>query len=100
MVVGSLEIHLRLAGSHSLKEKRRVIRPILEALHRELGVSAAEVGDLELWGNATLGVAWVAANRATAQAVRQKVLNRLETFAEADIAHVMDALMDPSDWEA
>ncbi|HEY8533160.1 MAG TPA: DUF503 domain-containing protein [Micromonospora sp.] len=48
------------SDSRSLKAKRSYVRPILAALRR-FEVAAAEVGALDLYGRAELGVAVVAA---------------------------------------
>ncbi|MGE3671001.1 MAG: DUF503 family protein, partial [Polyangiaceae bacterium] len=45
MFVGVARIVLRLPGSHSLKEKRRVVRSYKERLASRLPVSVAEGGE-------------------------------------------------------
>lgn len=61
MYTGTAVFDLLLPGdSRSLKGKRGYLRPILAALRR-LEVAAAEVGALELYGRAEVGVAVVAA---------------------------------------
>ncbi len=56
MVCGWLRVSLRMAGVGSLKEKRHLLRSVLDRLGRERMVAAAEVGDHDLWGNAEIGV--------------------------------------------
>jgi uncharacterized protein YlxP (DUF503 family) len=63
MWIGWLELDLLLGDVHSLKGKRSIVRPIVADLQRRFGVSAAEVGTLDLHRRATLGVAVVAADR-------------------------------------
>lgn len=53
-----VELKLRLAHVHSVKEKRATLRPVLDRLPK-LGVSVSEVGDNDLWKSARLGVAVV-----------------------------------------
>ena len=53
-----MELSLDLGDCMSLKEKRSVIRPIIERLRR-MGVSCAEVADQDLWNRARIGVAFV-----------------------------------------
>lgn len=59
MFVGSLSVDLLLGDVHSLKEKRAVVRPIVAELVRKFPVSAAEVGDQDLYRRALIGVAVV-----------------------------------------
>ena len=58
MHVLALDLRLRLPQVQSLKQKRSVIRPVLDRLPK-LGVSIAETGHNDSWQNARLGVAIV-----------------------------------------
>ena len=78
MVVGTLCACLRLEGCRSLKDKRQIVRSLLERLRNTFQVAAAEVDDQELWGNATIGVACVSASKAHAESVLQKVLDLID----------------------
>jgi hypothetical protein len=49
------------SDSRSLKAKRSYVRPVVAAL-RKYEVAAAEVGALDRWGRAEIGVAAVAAD--------------------------------------
>ena len=61
MYTGTAVFDLLLPGdSRTLKAKRSYVRPIVAAL-RKFEVAAAEVGALELYGRAEIGVAVVAA---------------------------------------
>lgn len=77
MFVGVLQAEISIPGSFSLKEKRSVVKGLLERLRREHGVSAAEVGDLDVWNRAVVGVAFVSNDARHAQAHLQQVVNRL-----------------------
>lgn len=62
MFTGTLSLDLLLGDVHSLKEKRAVVRPIVAELRRRFSVAAAEVGDLDLYRRAEIGLAVVAAD--------------------------------------
>jgi uncharacterized protein YlxP (DUF503 family) len=57
-----LLLDLRLPHCRSLKEKRAVVRPILEAARRRCSVAAAEVDHQQLRQRAGIGMAAVAAS--------------------------------------
>jgi uncharacterized protein YlxP (DUF503 family) len=78
MFVGVLQAELSIPESFSLKEKRSVVKGLLERLRREHGVSAAEVGALDTWNRAVVGVAFVSNDRRHAESHLQQVVNRLE----------------------
>lgn len=67
----------------SLKDKRRVVRSIKDHLHKHHMVSVAEVGALETWNLAILGI--VACNRSGAylQQVMDNIVAKLRTHPEA-----------------
>jgi len=75
MVVGTCLIDMRLNGTRSLKDKRRVIVSLLTRLNRSFGLAAAEVGDNDIWGRALLGLACVAnEGRHVEEVLRRAVL--------------------------
>ena len=64
MVVGILQVELKIDWAQSLKDKRRVVSSLKQRLHRQFMVSVAEVATLEDHRVATLGIT-VASNNAT-----------------------------------
>ena len=59
MIVGVLRIELAIYESHSLKDKRRVIKGIKDRLTNRFNVSVGEVDALDSRQRAVLGVAVV-----------------------------------------
>lgn len=80
MLIGLLQLELRIAGSHSLKDKRQVIQSLIEQVRRRLNVSVAEVGHQDAWQAATLGIACVANERR----FLDEVTTKAEKFFESD----------------
>jgi uncharacterized protein YlxP (DUF503 family) len=81
--VGVLQIELSIPGAFSLKDKRSVVKGLLERLRRQFGVSAAEVDALDTWNRAGLGISFVANERRRAESQLQQVLNALERESDA-----------------
>jgi hypothetical protein len=77
MVIGSLLLELHLPTAHSLKEKRSIVKSILQRLRNEFNVSTAEVGEQDRWLIAQLGVACVSSNRRYAEEQLQAVVDWL-----------------------
>ena len=63
MIVGTCTIHLDIAPTHSLKEKRRLVKSVVAHVRNRFNVSIAEVDANEYWQSAILGVACVANSR-------------------------------------
>lgn len=85
MVVGVLRVALVLHDSHSLKDKRQVIKSVVEKVKGRFNVSVAETGDNDLWQRAELGVAAVGNDRAFVNSSLDKVLNFIEGLHLAEV---------------
>ncbi len=60
MKVAAIKIELHVGEAQSLKEKRAVLRPVIEGLRNGLSVSVAEVEHQNTWQRSGIGVALVA----------------------------------------
>lgn len=85
MVIGTLEIQLRIDGSYSLKDKRRVLRSLMDRVRREFQVSVAEVGDHDLWNVATVGVACVSNEAGHAESVLRHALQAFDQCPQLEV---------------
>ena len=73
MTVALLSLELFLATSHSLKDKRMVLRRLKDRLGA-LNVAVAEVAHQDVWQRAGLGVVTVASSEAVAEQTLQSVM--------------------------
>src|SRR5450755_3227409 len=73
MYVGIARISLVIGDSHSLKDKRMVLRRIKDRVRERVGVIVNEVGEQDIWQRAELGCAVVSADRKKAQALLDEV---------------------------
>jgi len=77
--VGIAKISLVIGESHSLKDKRMVLRRIKDRVRERLSVTLNEVGEHDIWQRAELGCAVVSAER-------HKALELLEAVANMALA--------------
>ena len=97
MIVGACRVVLHLPESHSLKEKRHVVKSIVARVHNQFNVSAAEVEDQDLWQRAVLGIAVATNDTQHANEVLSSVVNFIQgaspaaemTDYEIDIAPIL-----------
>ncbi|MBX3236945.1 MAG: DUF503 domain-containing protein [Nitrospiraceae bacterium] len=75
MIVGLCTVELFIPDSHSLKDKRQVLQSLKSRLRDKFNVSVAEVGDLDLWQKAILGLACVANESGHVNQVLDQALN-------------------------
>ena len=69
MVIGVRSFALHLAGAHSLKDKRSVLKSLKDRLHNEFNVSVAETARHDAWQVAELTVCVVSSERRHAESV-------------------------------
>jgi uncharacterized protein len=62
MFVLSLAVDIHLPAAQSLKDKRMVVKSIVDGARHRFRVAAAEVGSQDQWQRAALGFAAVAAS--------------------------------------
>jgi len=85
MHVGVCTLHLRLAGRHSLKEKRRVVKSIKDRVKNKFNVSIAEVDALDNWQRAVIGVACVSNDSGFTNSVLSNIVNFIDDMHLAEI---------------
>jgi uncharacterized protein len=85
VVVGALAFELHLPDVHSLKEKRAVVRPIVDGARHRFAVSAAEVDHQDLWQRATLAMAVVSGSESQARDVLDAVERFVWSFPEIEV---------------
>ena len=85
MPVAALTVELHLPLVHSLKEKRAVVKPILEGALRRYRVASAELAHQDSWQRATLGFAAVASTDGHVEEVLAAVERFVWSFPEVDV---------------
>lgn len=88
MHVAVLRIELHIPHSRSLKEKRAVVRPIVEGLRHRFSLSVAEVGFQEKWQRTAIGVAVVAESQSHASEVVASVERWVWSRAEIEVSSI------------
>jgi hypothetical protein len=80
--IAAAKIGVSVGESHSLKDKRMVVRKIKDRVKERVGVVVNEVGAQDVWQLAELGCAVVSAERAKAMAVLDDVVREVGSVAE------------------
>lgn len=88
MVVGVCVMELHLPGCRSLKDKRRVVKSVVERLRPRFNVAVAEVGLHDVWNQAELGICTVADNGSFVDEVLAKVIREVEGDGRVVISRV------------
>ena len=76
-VIGVLTLEIHVEHSHSLKDKRQVVKSLKDRLRGRFNVAVAEIDGLDSWQSSVIAVVTVANDRVFAE----KVLQGAETQA-------------------
>jgi uncharacterized protein YlxP (DUF503 family) len=81
----AVHFDLHLPQAHSLKDKRAILRPILEGCRRRYQVAAAEVDHQDAWQRAGLGVSAVSGTAGHLDQVLDQVERFVWSFPEVEV---------------
>lgn len=85
MIIGSCAVELYLYDSNSLKEKRHIIKSIIERIKNRFNVSIAEVDYNDVWNKSTIGFSCVSNNTSHCNKIISNVLNFVEGDGRVEI---------------
>ena len=79
MIVGVLTVDLIVPESNSLKDKRQVVKSVLDGIRHKFNISAAELESLDSWRRAVIGVACISNDQEVANTLLNRVLATIES---------------------
>lgn len=85
MLVSTLRIKLYAPTCHSLKDKRMIIRSLLQRARNKFNISIAEIEGQDFYQTIIIGIACVSSSRALANGVLDEVMRFIEENTEAEI---------------
>jgi len=88
MVVGVLRVEVHLPVSHSLKDKRSVLKSVRDRLRHQFNAAVAEVDSNETWQRATLGISTVGEDRAYVQGLLRELTEWLRATRLVELIRV------------
>jgi uncharacterized protein YlxP (DUF503 family) len=78
-MIGLLEIELLNSASHSLKDKRKDLTSLIQKIHNEFNVSAAEIEGQDTWQRTKLAVAVVSNDARHNSRVLERIVERIRS---------------------
>ena len=85
MVIGFLFLEIYFPYSHSLKEKRKIVKSMVDKTKHKFNAAIAEVGSNDKWQKIELGVSTVGNDRRHVDASLSHILAFLESLGLAEI---------------
>ena len=83
MIVGISSFELHLPSCRSLKEKRKVVKSLVDRIHQRYRVSVAETGFHDLHQRAEISLAAVATGEAEIEHMLEEVRSLVDSTPEA-----------------
>ena len=83
--MGIARITFRLHGNQSLKEKRKVVKSLVEKSRHRFNVSVAEVADQNLHQRATIGVAVIGCDGRVLNSILDRIIDYMDSMNLADM---------------
>jgi len=94
MIVGAAVVEIRVHGSRSLKQKRGVVRSIIQRVGNRYNVSTAEVGGQDTWQRAALGLCTAGTDRQRVRSLIESAVAFIEELHLAEVTAVDIELVD------
>lgn len=85
MTIGLLQVELSIHNSHSLKEKRMVLKSLKDRIRKQFNISITETDHQDKWQYATLGIVTISTDIRHTNQVLSQVVEFIETNREVDI---------------
>ena len=86
MAIGLLTLDIYVPESHSLKDKRQVLRSLKDRLRGRFNVAVAELDNHDNWQRAQVGVVSISNNAAHLEQSLRTVLSDAEELLGRDLA--------------
>ena len=104
MIVGAAVVEIRIHGSHSLKQRRGVVRSIARRLRNRFNLSIAEVGGQDTWQRAEIGICAAGSDRAQVRGLLEKAIAFVDELHLAEVIGADIEMLDlphaETSWDA
>ena len=89
MIIGSCKIYLEAEWVFSLKDKRMIVKSLVEKIRHKFNVSVAEVENNDIHKSIVIGIACVTNETPHADSIINNVINFIENNTDAVIVDVI-----------
>lgn len=85
-----MRITLRASWVHSLKEKRMIIKSIMQRLKNKFNISVSEVAEQDIHQILVIGIAAVCASSSQLDSTKENIISFIEENCDAEIINIED----------
>ncbi|MCF6137150.1 DUF503 domain-containing protein [Pseudalkalibacillus berkeleyi] len=84
-MIGSLKCECHIYDTHSLKEKRSVVKKVIQRLKQRFNVAVAETDHHDLWQRFEIGIVTISKDKQMVEKELQKVLESFDQYEEFQV---------------
>ena len=88
MIILFMKVTLRASWVHSLKEKRMVVKSIVQKLKNKFNISVAEVENQDIHNTIIIGIAGICANSSQSDSTMESIITFIENNTDAEIIDI------------
>jgi uncharacterized protein YlxP (DUF503 family) len=88
VIVAVVRLSIYVPHSHSLKEKRAVVRKLVDRIQARFKLHVAEVGGQDTWQRVQLGFAAVGSEQQVVESIADEVVKSIESSVEGQVVSV------------
>lgn len=85
-----MRVTLRASWVHSLKEKRMIIKSIMQKLKNKFNISVSEVAEQDIHQILVIGIAAVCASSSQLDSTKENIISFIEENCDAEIINIED----------
>lgn len=89
MIIGSCKVYLEAEWVFSLKDKRMIVKSLVEKIRHKFNVSVAEIENNDIHKSIVIGIACVTNETSHADSIINNVINFIENNTDAVIVDVI-----------
>jgi len=83
-----MRVTLRASWSHSLKEKRMVVKSIVQKLKNKFNISVAEVDQQDIHQTIVIGIVGICATTSQLDSTMEHIITYIESNTDAEIIDI------------
>ena len=93
MIIGSCKVYLTAEWVYSLKEKRMVVKSLVERMRHKFNIAVAEVEQMDVHRTIVIGFVCVSNEKAHAESMVETVLRYMEVHTDAVVDDIVTELI-------
>lgn len=88
MKVFVMKVELRACWVHSLKEKRMVVKSIIQKLKNKFNISVCEVEEQDIHQKIVIGISGIGGSIGVVDSTIENIITYIENNTDAEILHI------------